>query len=98
MRETWVRSLGWEDTLEKRKATHSSILAWRILGRKEWDTTERLSLSLARSSQLGVKRCENSYNAKKERKNVVKGLPAGPVVKSPPCNARDRRFQVPRGN
>ena len=30
MSETWVRSLGWEDTLEKGKATHSSILAWRI--------------------------------------------------------------------
>ena len=30
MRETWVQSLGWEDTLEKGKATHSSILAWRI--------------------------------------------------------------------
>ena len=27
--ETWVRSLGWEDRLEKGKATHSSILAWR---------------------------------------------------------------------
>ena len=26
-RETWVQSLGWEDTLEKRKATHSSIVA-----------------------------------------------------------------------
>ena len=31
MWETWVRSLGWEDPLEKGKATHSSILAWRIL-------------------------------------------------------------------
>ena len=30
MWETWVRSLGWEDALEKGKATHSSILAWRI--------------------------------------------------------------------
>ena len=30
MRETWVRSLGWEDTPEKGKATHSSILAWRL--------------------------------------------------------------------
>ena len=30
MGETWVRSLGWEDLLEKGKATHSSILAWRI--------------------------------------------------------------------
>ena len=30
MWETWVRSRGWEDPLEKGKATHSSILAWRI--------------------------------------------------------------------
>ena len=30
MWETWVQSLGWEDALEKGKATHSSILAWRI--------------------------------------------------------------------
>jgi len=30
MQETWVRFLGWEDSLEKRTATHSSILAWRI--------------------------------------------------------------------
>ena len=30
MRATWVRSLGWEDPLEKGIATHSSILAWRI--------------------------------------------------------------------
>ena len=30
MWETWVQSLGWEDPLEKRKAIHSSILAWRI--------------------------------------------------------------------
>ena len=30
MQEAWVRSLGWEDALEKGKATHSSILAWRI--------------------------------------------------------------------
>ena len=30
MRETWVRSPGWEDALKKGKATHSSILVWRI--------------------------------------------------------------------
>ena len=30
MQETWVQSLGWEDPLEKEKATHSRILAWRI--------------------------------------------------------------------
>ena len=47
--ETWVRSLGWEDPLEKGTATHSSILAWRIpwtvCGHKEWDMTEQLSLN-----------------------------------------------------
>ena len=31
MLETWVRSLGWEDPLEKEMATHSSTLAWKIL-------------------------------------------------------------------
>ena len=54
MQETWVRSLGQEDHLEKGMATHSSILTWRISwteepgrlraprpwGRKESDTTE----------------------------------------------------------
>ena len=35
MRETQVRSLHWEDALEKRMATHSSILAWRIPWTKE---------------------------------------------------------------
>jgi len=30
MEETWVRSLGWEDPLEKGMATHSSGLVWRI--------------------------------------------------------------------
>ena len=49
MQETWVRSLGREDSLEKEMATHSSILVWRIpwteepgglWGREELDTTE----------------------------------------------------------
>ena len=53
MQETWVRSQGWDDPLEKRMATHSSILAWRIIwteepgglqsmGSQRLDTTERL--------------------------------------------------------
>ena len=49
MQETWVQSLGWEDPMEKGKATHSSILACRILcslwNCKEFDTTDQLSLS-----------------------------------------------------
>ena len=53
--ETGVHSLGQEDPLEKRMATHSGILAWRIpwteepvvlqsMGRKESNMTERLTL------------------------------------------------------
>ena len=52
MRETWVRSLGGEDPLEKEMATHSSTLAWKIpwekagspWGCKESDMTERAYL------------------------------------------------------
>ena len=40
MRETWVRSLDWEDPLEEGMATHSSILAWRIpMDRGAWKAT-----------------------------------------------------------
>ena len=57
MQETQVRSLGWEDNVEKRMATHSNILAWRIPwteglvgnspgGFKESDITEQLTFSL----------------------------------------------------
>ena len=58
MWEIWVRSLDWDDPLEKGMATHSSILAWRIpwteepagyspWGPKELDMTEQLTLSLS---------------------------------------------------
>ena len=50
-RETWVRSLGQEDPLEEGKATHSSILAWRIpwtiqsMGSQRLRPTKKVSLS-----------------------------------------------------
>ena len=58
MKETWVQSLGWDDLLEKKMVTHSSILTWEIHGQrslagynpwslKELDTTERLTLLLS---------------------------------------------------
>ena len=54
MQEAGVQSLGWEDPLEKKMATHSNIFAWRIpwteepgrlqsMGSQESDTTERLN-------------------------------------------------------
>ena len=56
MKETWIRSLGRGDPLEKGMVTHSSILAWRIpwtedpgrlwsMGSKELDMTETLMLT-----------------------------------------------------
>ena len=60
MWETWVQSLGWEDHLEESVATHSSIPAWRIHGRripkgysswgsKEPDMTDQLTLYMPAS-------------------------------------------------
>ena len=40
--ETRVRSLGWEDPLEKKMATHSSILAWKIPWTKEPDRLQSM--------------------------------------------------------
>ena len=61
MRETWVRSLSWEDSLKECLATHSSIPAWRSLmnssawratghGRKESVMAEQLSTAHGDSS------------------------------------------------
>ena len=62
MRETWVQSLGQEDSLEKAMATHSSTLAWKIpwteelgagycpWGCKELGTTERLHFTSLQST------------------------------------------------
>ena len=63
MRETWVRSLGWEDPLEEEMVTHSNILAWRIpMDRGAWwatvrgvtesDTTEQLSTTQAQRAKV----------------------------------------------
>ena len=40
MQEAQVRSLGWEDSLEKEMATHSSILAWKIPRTEEHDGSQ----------------------------------------------------------
>ena len=79
--ETWVRSLGWEDPLEKEMATHSSILAWEIPwteecgglqspGEQESDTTEH---SMAQHTRYVYR----------------SGNPGGSVVKNLPANEGD---------
>ena len=75
MRETWVWSLGWEDPLEKGKATHSSILAWRIpwtiqsmgLQRVGHDWATFTSLQESLTAAPGIAR-ENSFTF------LIKGL------------------------
>ena len=73
MWETWVRSLGWEDALEKEMATYSSILAWRIpwmeelgglrsTGHKESDTTEWLHFHLQKKGLNLIKSLNNKSN------------------------------------
>ena len=42
MQETWIRSLGWEDPLEKEMATHSNILAWKIPWSEVPDTLQSM--------------------------------------------------------
>ena len=68
VQETRVRSLGWEDPLEKEMAIHSRTIAWKIpwieepgrlqpMDRKEWDITERLHfLSLSLSTIIIAKK------------------------------------------
>ena len=52
--ETWVQSLGWKDPLEKGKATHFSILAWRIpIDRGAWrDAVHRVAQSQTQLKRL----------------------------------------------
>ena len=70
MQETWIRSLSWEDPLEKGMTTHSvflpgeshgqrSLAGYSPWGRKESDTMERLTVSLSR----GPLRTLNTYSS-----------------------------------
>ena len=56
VQETWVRSLGWEDALEKEMATHSSILAWEF----SW-TEEPGGLQSMGSQRVGHDWATNTY-------------------------------------
>ena len=77
MRLAWIRSLGWEDSLEEGMATHSSILAWRIpmdrgawwlgarspWGHNELDTTEQLSKHSPAKGAIGQGQGERRFQA-----------------------------------
>ena len=55
--ETWVRSLGWKDPLEKEMATHCSILAWKIPWTEE----------PGRLQFMGLQRVEHDITAKQRQ-------------------------------
>ena len=64
MQETWVQSLVWEDLLEKGKATHSSILAWRIPGTLQSMRRQRVrhdwaAFTFNRKREANLSRCKN---------------------------------------
>ena len=92
MGEIWLQSLGWEGSLEKGKATHSSILACRIpwtvynpWGRKEADTTEQLTflwpgfnlLSPAQSDVLSDLMLKYATSNPTVPAGFMKGKPSG---------------------
>ena len=82
MWETRVRSLGWEDSLEKEMATHSSILAWRI----QW-TEEPGGLQ-----SMGSQRVVRHDWVTSLSKQWFKGFPQVElVVKNPPANVGDNK-------
>ena len=75
MWETWVWSLGREDPLEKEMATHTRNLAWKISWTEE----------PGRLQSMGLRRVGHEWVT-----SLFKNFPSGPLVKNPPCNARDR--------
>ena len=82
MQETWVRSLSWKDSLEKGKATHSSILAWRIPRTIE---SQRAGHNRATSTLAFP---DNSVEV-----SSYLGFPGGASSKEPTCqHRRHKRF------
>ena len=59
--ETWVRSLGWEDLLEEKMATHASILAWKFLWTEEPGRIQSMESQRARHDYAHVLSHEDIY-------------------------------------
>ena len=86
MQETWARTLGWEDPLEKGMAAHSCFLAWRIpMDRGTWWATTHGVAELDMTERLS-RACQPF---KWEIKTKGRDFPGGSVVKNLPANAGD---------
>ena len=94
MQETWVQSLVWEDPLEKDMAAHSSILAWKIHGKKEPGRLQSMGLQRVRHNfhlfllkgKMGPAFLSPSQSF---RKWIRVKCPLLKVVKNPPTSAGD---------
>ena len=103
MWEIWVQSLGWEDPLEKEKATHSGILAWRIpwtvksMGLQRvghnWATFTFIfhSFLLTHSDEISIPSylSSNGKNPGLELWSQSRDFPGGSAVKNMPASAGD---------
>ena len=69
MQETWVRSLGWEDPVEEGKATHSSVLTWRIPWTVYGATKSQTRLS---DNHFHKAEARNPFFLKKKKKLFIK--------------------------
>ena len=85
MQETWIQSLGWEDTLEKEMASHSSILAWRIPR-----TEEPGGLQSTGSQRVGHD-WATSLQVTEQQQHCPSGFPGSTSGKDLPANAGDIR-------
>ena len=61
MQKTWVRSLGWEEPLQKEMATYSSILAWRIPWTEEPGGLQSMGSQKGQAQLRTKQQCYNSY-------------------------------------
>ena len=62
MQEMWIQALGWEDPLEKEMATHSSILAWEILGTEEPDGLQSMGSQKESNTTEQLNKQQKDYN------------------------------------
>ena len=82
MRETWVRSLGWEDALEEDIATCSSILAWRIPWTEGFGGLQSMGSQRVRHNRV-------TKHIILQHATITKGFPCGSDGKESSCNAED---------
>ena len=89
MQETWVRSLGWEDPLEKEMAIHSSTIAWKISWTEEpgrLQTVHGVAKSWTRLSNFNFILFKAEIN---KEINTCGGFPRGSAGQESSCNLGD---------